>query len=47
MFLKSLSITNYKNFESASFEFDKTINCLVGDNGKGKTNILDAIYHLT
>lgn len=47
MFLKSLSITNYKNFESASFEFDKTINCLVGDNGKGKTNILDAIYHLS
>lgn len=47
MFLKSLSLTNYKNFESASFEFDKTINCLVGDNGKGKTNILDAIYHLS
>ena len=47
MFLKSLSITNYKNFESATFEFDKKINCLVGDNGKGKTNILDAIYHLS
>ena len=47
MYLKSLSLTNYKNFESASFEFDQKINCLVGDNGKGKTNILDAIYHLS
>ena len=47
MHLKSLSITNYKNFESATFEFDQKINCLVGDNGKGKTNILDAIYHLS
>ena len=47
MHLKSLSITNYKNFESAAFDFDQKINCLVGDNGKGKTNILDAIYHLS
>ena len=47
MHLKSLSITNYKNFENASFAFDQKINCLVGDNGKGKTNILDAIYHLS
>ena len=47
MHLNSLSITNYKNFESASFDFDQKINCIVGDNGKGKTNILDAIYHLS
>lgn len=47
MHLNSLSITNYKNFENASFDFDQKINCLVGDNGKGKTNILDAIYHLS
>lgn len=47
MFLKSLSLVNYKNFDSASFEFDSKINCLVGHNGVGKTNILDSIYHLS
>ncbi len=46
MFLKSLTLVNYKNFESKSFDFDPTINCLVGQNGVGKTNVLDAIYHL-
>lgn len=46
MILKSLSLIYYKNFESANFEFDKKINCIVGENGKGKTNILDSIYHL-
>ncbi|CAN5212028.1 DNA replication and repair protein RecF [soil metagenome] len=46
MFLKSLSLINYKNFDSASFEFDSKINCLVGPNGVGKTNVLDSIYHL-
>ncbi|HER40763.1 MAG TPA: DNA replication and repair protein RecF, partial [Salinimicrobium catena] len=47
MFLKSLSLLNYKNFESANFEFDPKINCLVGFNGVGKTNVLDSIYHLS
>lgn len=46
MFLKSLSLVNYKNFDSKNLDFDSTINCLVGKNGVGKTNILDAIYHL-
>ncbi|KAA1246461.1 DNA replication/repair protein RecF [Aquimarina sp. RZ0] len=47
MILKMLSLINYKNFESINFEFDDKINCFVGDNGVGKTNILDAIYHLS
>lgn len=47
MILKSLSLINYKNFESVNFEFDHKINCIVGNNGVGKTNILDAIYHLS
>ncbi len=47
MFLKHLSLVNYKNFSSKNLEFDPVINCLVGDNGVGKTNILDAIYHLS
>ncbi|MDX1315583.1 MAG: DNA replication/repair protein RecF [Eudoraea sp.] len=46
MHLKQLSLVNYKNFESGEFEFDSKINCFVGNNGIGKTNILDSIYHL-
>lgn len=47
MFLKTISLINYKNFDSAAFEFDPKINCLVGPNGVGKTNVLDSIYHLS
>lgn len=47
MYLKSLSLLNYKNFESKNLDFDSKINCFVGDNGVGKTNILDSIYHLS
>ena len=47
MFLKKLSLVNYKNFSSEDFEFDEKINCFVGNNGIGKTNVLDAIYHLS
>ena len=47
MILKSLSLLNYKNFDSKSFTFNNKINCIVGNNGIGKTNILDAIYHLS
>ena len=46
MFLRHLSLVNYKNFDSKTLEFDPVINCLVGDNGVGKTNVLDSIYHL-
>lgn len=47
MFLKNLSLINYKNFDSLRLDFHPTVNCLVGNNGVGKTNILDAIYHLS
>lgn len=46
MVLQSLSLIHYKNFESIEFNFDDKINCIVGENGKGKTNILDSIYHM-
>ena len=46
MFLKQLSLLNYKNLAQIEFEFDAKINCFVGKNGVGKTNILDSIYHL-
>ncbi len=47
MILKSLSLLNYKNFDAYSVKFDAKINCFVGQNGVGKTNVLDAIYHLS
>ncbi len=46
MYLKKIALVNYKNFDSASYTFDEKINCFVGYNGVGKTNMLDAIYHL-
>ena len=47
MHLKRLSLINYKSFSSKELEFSPVINCFVGNNGVGKTNILDAIYHLS
>ncbi len=46
MHLNSLQLYNFKNFSDKNFDFDKKINCFVGDNGVGKTNLLDAIYFL-
>jgi DNA replication and repair protein RecF len=46
MYLKKIALVNYKNFDTAAFEFDKKINCFVGSNGVGKTNALDAVYQL-
>ena len=47
MIIKSLLLTYFKNHESASFQFGDGINCIIGKNGKGKTNLLDAIYYLS
>ncbi|WP_454897114.1 AAA family ATPase, partial [Alloprevotella tannerae] len=44
MILRSLSLLNYKNISSADLSFSPMVNCFVGDNGMGKTNLLDAIY---
>ena len=46
MKLQRLSLTNYKNISAASYTFDARINCFIGKNGVGKSNVLDAIYHL-
>ena len=46
LILNKLSLINYKNFDTKSFHLDKKINCFVGDNGVGKTNVLDSIYNL-
>jgi len=47
MRLNSLSILNYKNIPEADLAFSPKINCFIGNNGMGKTNILDAIYFLS
>jgi DNA replication and repair protein RecF len=47
MYLQKISLVNFKNIISQTFDFQEKINCFVGDNGVGKTNILDAIYYLS
>jgi DNA replication and repair protein RecF len=47
MYLKKLTLTNFKNYELEELEFSPKINCFVGNNGVGKTNILDAIHYLS
>ncbi|MCJ7448153.1 MAG: DNA replication/repair protein RecF [Bacteroidales bacterium] len=47
MYLKKLSLTNFKNYEQTDLEFSPKINCIVGNNGVGKTNILDAIHYIS
>lgn len=47
MYLKTISILNFKNIATRTLDFHEKINCFVGDNGIGKTNILDAIYYLS
>ncbi len=47
MILERLSILNYKNIEQADLTLSPKINCFLGSNGMGKTNLLDAIYYLS
>ena len=46
MHLKDLSLIYFKNYDEAQLEFSSNINCFVGNNGVGKTNLLDAIYYM-
>ena len=47
MTLNTATILNYKNIAEARLEFSPKLNCLIGNNGQGKTNVLDAIYYLS
>jgi len=47
MVFKNLSLFNFKNFESLNIDFSEGLNCFVGHNGAGKTNILDALHYLS
>lgn len=46
MHIEKLSLINFKNYEELSLDFSENINCLLGKNGSGKTNLIDAIYYL-
>lgn len=46
MWLKNITLLNFKNYADASISFSKTVNAFVGNNGAGKTNLLDAIHYL-
>lgn len=47
MIIKNLKIFNFKNHNEKSFDFSPEINCFVGNNGAGKTNILDALHYIS
>jgi len=46
MFLKELKIANFRNCKEVEILFSPNINCFIGKNGAGKTNLLDAVYYL-
>src|ERR1700722_13077323 len=47
MYLEHLSVVNFKNYQELSLSFSPGVNCFVGHNGAGKTNLLDAIHYLS
>src|SRR6202012_1282335 len=47
MYLKQLSVINFKNYAAADLGFSEGVNAFVGNNGAGKTNLLDAIHYLS
>ncbi|HAM98268.1 MAG TPA: DNA replication and repair protein RecF [Marinilabiliales bacterium] len=47
MYLEKLTLLNFKNYPELEVQFSSKINCFTGNNGVGKTNILDAIYYLS
>ena len=47
MVLDRLTLSNFKNYTEADIELCGNVNCFVGNNGAGKTNLLDAVYYLS
>lgn len=47
MWLKRISILGYKNLEEVELSFSHKLNCIIGKNGMGKTNLMDAVYYLS
>lgn len=46
LYLQKIKLTNFKNYETQTVDFSEKVNCIVGLNGMGKTNLLDAVYYL-
>ena len=44
MYIKSLELKNYRNYQNLQLDFDKGTNIFYGDNAQGKTNILESVY---
>ncbi len=47
MFIEDISIVNFKNLKDVKVDFSPRLNCLIGNNGAGKTNLMDAVYYLS
>jgi DNA replication and repair protein RecF len=47
MYIQDISIVNYKNLKDVQAVFSSRLNCLIGNNGAGKTNLMDAVYYLS
>ena len=47
MILKDLSLRDFRSYETAKYAFSPDVNIICGDNGRGKTNLLEAIFVLT
>ncbi|MFT5245459.1 MAG: DNA replication and repair protein RecF [Litorivivens sp.] len=47
LILNQISLVNFKNYDDAGIKLCSSVNCFLGDNGSGKTNVLDAIYYLS
>ena len=47
MYLESLSLVNFKNLKEVDIQLSPDLNCFIGNNGAGKTNLMDAIYYLS
>ena len=46
LYVSALKLTNFRNFEQAEFSFDRHKTVICGDNGRGKSNLLEAVYYL-
>jgi DNA replication and repair protein RecF len=47
VFLRELKLFNFKNYAEANLRFENSVNCFLGKNGSGKTNLLDAMHYLS
>jgi DNA replication and repair protein RecF len=47
LFLEKINLVNFKNHKQTELEFSENVNCIIGRNGSGKTNVLDAVFYLS